>query len=154
MATFNSDLVTSAAERLPSNRLRDGDTANGKLTLATANVTLTGATATSDILQIIPALNLPVDAVVVPQLCSVTCSADPGTTLTLDVGYAANPDAYADGIVLSSGGQVAFTSGTIPAAVGTPVRTDADGAIYATVASASTITNGTILTFIIAYRSK
>jgi hypothetical protein len=154
MATFNSTLVTADAARLMSAGLRDGDDANGKLTVATANVTLTSATAANDILNIIPAGLLPIGAVVVPQLCSVT-SADPGTTLTLDIGYAANPDAYADGITLSAGGQIAFTSGTLPAAVTTPVRiTGAADAIYATVMTANTVTDATVLTFIIAYRSK
>jgi hypothetical protein len=154
MAIFKSDIVTKAESNRVSTGVRDGDDANGKLTLATAHVTLTGATAAADLLEIIPASLLPIGAVVVPQLCSVTCS-DPGTTLTLDIGYAANPDAYADGIVLSSGGQIAFTSGTKPAAVAVPVRITGEAdAIYATVASADTVTNATVLTFIIAYRSK
>jgi hypothetical protein len=154
MATINSTLVTAAGQRLVSAGLRNGDDANGKLTIATANVTLTSATAANDILTIIPEGFIPKGAVVVPQLCSVT-SADPGTTLTLDVGYAANPDAYADGITLSAGGQIAFTSGTLPAAVTTPVRMEGTAdAIYATVMTANTVTDATVLTFIIAYRSK
>lgn len=154
MATFTSDIAAAFATNRLSTGVRNGDDANGKLTVATAQVTLTSATAAADILNIIPAGLLPEGAVVVPQLSSVTCS-DPGTTLTLDVGYAANPDAYADGIVLSAGGQIAFTSGTKPAAVATPNRiVDEDDAIYATVASADTITNNTVLTFLIAYRSK
>ena len=59
------------------------------------------------------------------------------------------------GITLSAGGQIAFTSGTLPAAVTTPVRIEtAADAIYATVMTAATITDGTVLTFLIAYRSK
>ena len=153
MAEFDSNLVTTSEARLVSAGLRDGDDANGKLTVATAEVTLTGSTATNDILNIIPTKYLPIDACVVPQLCSVTCS-DPGTTLTLDVGHTGNADAYADGIALSSGGTIAFCSGTKPSSVETPVRTDDTGAIFATVMSADTITNGTVLTFLIAYRSK
>lgn len=154
MATFTSDIAAAFATNRVSTGVRNGDDANGKLTVATAQVTLTSATDAADILTLIPAGLLPIGAVVVPQLSSVTCS-DPGTTLTLDIGYAANPDAYADGIVLSAGGQIAFTSGTLPAAVTTPVRIEgAADAIYATVMTASTITDATVLTFLIAYRSK
>ena len=154
MPTFNSNIATAFATKKVSTGIRNGDDANGKLTFATANVTIPSTTAANDILNIIPAGLLPIGAVVVPQLCSVT-SADPGTTLTLDIGFAANPDAYADGITLSAGGQIAFTSGTLPAAVTTPVRIEtAADAIYATVMTAATITDATVLTFLIAYRSK
>jgi hypothetical protein len=156
MATFKSTLVQlqEAAALRASDGLRDGDDAFGIVALATATVTLTGATAADDILEIVPAAQVPVGAVVVPQLCSVQCSADPGTTLTLDVGDAGNTDRYADGIVLSAGGQVGFCSTGVPAAAVTPYRITEQGKIYATVASANTITNGTTLTFIIAYRAK
>jgi hypothetical protein len=154
MLTFNSNIATAFATKKVSTGIRNGDDANGKLTVATANVTIPSTLAVNDILNIIPAGLLPIGAVVVPQLCSVTL-ADPGTTLTLDIGYAADPDAYADGITLSAGGQIAFTSGTLPVAVTTPVRIEtAADAIYATVMSAAGINAATVLTFLIAYRSK
>lgn len=157
MATFKSTLVTKqeAARTKPSSGLRDGDDAFGILMLATASVTLTSATAAADIIQIVPPELIPVGAVVVPQLCSVT-SADPGTTLTLDIGDAADADRYADGIVLSAGGQVGFCSALPnPASVAAPFRLTEQAVIQATVlAGASTITDGTVLTFIIAYRAK
>ena len=154
MPTFTSDIAAAFATNRVSTGVVNGDDANGKLTVATAQVTLTSATAANDILTLIPAGLLPIGAVVVPQLSSVTCS-DPGTTLTLDIGDAGDTDAYADGIVLSTGGQVAFTSGTKPAAVASPIRLAAAAdAIYATVMSADTVTNNTVLTFLIAYRSK
>ena len=95
-------------------------------------------------------IDLPVGATLVPHLCSVY-SADPGTTLTIDVGYAANPDAYADGIVLSAGGLVNFTSATAPsgALALEPMTTSQ---LYATVASAGTLTDAVVLTFCIVYR--
>lgn len=156
MATFKSTLVQlqEAAALRASDGLRDGDDAFGIVAIATAVVTLTGATAANDILEIIPEQQVPVGAVVVPQLSSVQCSADPGTTLTLDVGDAGNTDRYADGIVLSSGGLVNFCSTGVPEAAVTPYRITEQGKIYATVASADTITNGTKLTFVIAYRAK
>jgi hypothetical protein len=155
MATFNSDLVTKQAAALlkSSSGVRDGDDFSGSVKLATAHVTLTGSTAADDIINIIPAELVPVGAVVVPQLCTVT-SADPGTTLTLDIGDAANTDRYADGIVLNAGGIINFCSGTKPESVATPYRIPEQAAIYATVMTADTVTNGTVLTFVIAYRSK
>ena len=155
MATFNSDLVTKQAAALlkSSDGVRDGDDFAGNVKMATAHVTLTGSTAAADIINIIPAELVPVGAVVVPQLCTVTCG-DPGTTLTLDIGDALDTDRYADGIALSSGGCINFCTATKPAAVATPYRIPEQAAIYATVASADTITNGTVLTFVIAYRSK
>lgn len=93
---------------------------------------------------------LPVGAALVPHLCSVY-SADPGTTLTLDVGYTANPDAYADNIVLSAGGLVNFTSATAPsgALALEPMTT---GQLYATVATAGTLTDAVVLSFNLVYR--
>ena len=57
---------------------------------------------------------LPAGAIPIPGLSFVDAE-DPGTALEVDVGYASNPDALADGIALSSGGHVLFTSGTMPA---------------------------------------
>jgi len=155
MPTFKSTLVTKqqAARTKPSAGLRNGDEAFGILMIATASVTIPDTLAVNDILEIIPPELIPVGAVVVPQLCSCT-SPDPGTTLTIDVGDAVDPDRYADGIVLSNGLQVGFCSALpIPDAVANPFRLTEQAVIQATVKSASSITN-TVLTFIIAYRAK
>ena len=146
MADFKSDIVT-AKETL---KLSSAQHSTGEiLLLQTAIVTLTGATATNDTIQVI---DLPPGATVVPALSSVTCSADPGTTLTLDVGDAENGDRFADGIVLSAGGQIAFTSGTMPLDAITPARETALNRVVALVASASTITDGTKLIFNLALK--
>lgn len=91
---------------------------------------------------------LPVGATLIPELCTVYC-ADPGTTLTLDVGYAANPDAYADGIVLSAGGLVNFASGTAPSGLALEPMTT--GALIATVASEDAL-NAVTLYFNLVWR--
>jgi hypothetical protein len=155
MATFKSSLVTKqeAARTKPSAGLRDGDEAFGILMLATASVVITGIAA-NDIIEIIPPELVPVGAVVVPQLCSVM-SNDPGTTLTLDIGDAVDPDRYGDGLNLNAGGLVNFCSALpTPDGVHNPFRLTEQAVIQALVVAANAITGGTILTFIIAYRAK
>lgn len=150
MATFKSDIVSkydAARTGLPDG-LVDGDDGGGLVLRAKAIVTLDAATATNDIMELV---DLPPGAVWSPELSSVSCSADPGTALTLDVGTATNPDAYADGIDLASGGQVAFTSGTMPSAVGTTVRQEDVARIIATVKAATAPTAGVKLVFTIVY---
>lgn len=84
-------------------------------------------------------------------LSTVSC-VDPGTTLTLDIGTSSNADVYADGIVLSSGGTIAFGS----AVAGTagdlaPTATTDDTPVIVTIASANTVTASTVLYFTVAY---
>ena len=152
MSNFKSDLITKgeAALLAQSDGVRDGDDLAGVLLIATAIVTLAGTEAANDTIQLV---DLPAGAVVVPQLSHVT-GADPGTTLTLDIGDAGDTDRYADGIVLSAGGQVAFCSATLPAAVAAPYRLTGATRIYATVASAASLTAAVKLVVTIAYRVK
>lgn len=135
-----------------SNNVIPGDDIAGLLLYATASVVVTAGMAAADTIEI---TDIPAEGVVVPQLSHVTCSADPGTTLTMDIGDAADTDRYADGINLGSGGQVAFTSGTMPAAATVPHR-DQTGPtrVIATLATAATLTADTVLAFTIAYRCK
>lgn len=109
--------------------------------------TLAGTEAAADTINLAV---LPVGATLVPQLCSVYC-ADPGTTLTLDVGYAANPDAFADGITLSAGGLVNFSSGTAPSGL-TALEPITTGTVIATVDSANTLTASVVLYFTLVWR--
>lgn len=150
MPNFKSNLVTARESLNYSDKTAvDGIRTGATILLATATITLAGTEDVADTLQL---FDLPTGCEIVPQLSHVTCSADPGTTLTLDIGDAANTDAYADGIALSSGGQVAFCSGTMPAAMATPVLVTENTRIYATVMSASTLTATVKLVFTIAYR--
>jgi len=153
MATILSTLAVLAAAPALSDKLVNGDDANGKLTIATAIVDIGASLAADDILTIIPDQFIPDGAIVVPQLCSVTC-ANPGTTLTLDIGDADDVDRYADGIVLSAGGQIGFASGTIPAGTLVPYRLPVGKGISAIVKSAASISADGKLVFLIAYRSK
>lgn len=163
MANTNSDLITKQAAALTglSGGVVNGDDANGLVLRAQAIVTLPSGVADADTFAI---CDLPPGAVPIPQLSSVACSADPGTTLLLDVGYSdateggstTDADGLADGITLSSGGLVNFCSGTMPAAVATPVRTTRKTRVTAVVptSGASTVTAGVKLVFTIAYAVK
>lgn len=108
---------------------------------------LVGTEAAADVINLCV---LPVGATLLPQLCSVY-SSDPGTTLTLDVGYAANPDAFADGIVLSAGGMINFSSGTAPSGL-TALEPITTGQVTATVDSANTLTAAVVLYFNLVWR--
>lgn len=156
MADFNSNIITKALA-VDSGRqgsgLVDGDDVTGVVLMATVSYTLAATEAANDTIQLV---DLPIGAVVLPQNSYCTTSADPGTTLTLKVGDAADDDRYASGIVMSAGGQVSFTNTNIPAAVATPYRiaTVANQRLVCTVASASTLTSGVVVVFTIAYRVK
>jgi hypothetical protein len=113
--------------------------------------TLLGTEAANDTIQL---FDLPAGSVIIPALCWVTC-ADPGTTLTLDIGDAADPDRYADGIVLSAGGNVNFASTLpVPAGITTPFCPTTTSRVIVTVASANTLTATTVLNFCVVYRIK
>ena len=155
MPTYESAFyATQKPTRANTSRQAAANVASGDLEVATFQYALSSGT--QEVANDLILLGiLPVGAIVVPALCSVY-SADPGTTLTLDVGYEGNPDAFADGIVLSAGGRVEFTSGTAPSGLTpepiTEGTTYPDGTVYATVASASTLTDAVVLTFTIAYK--
>jgi hypothetical protein len=157
MAEFNSTVYTAQkATRANPSRLATQNSASGTIQVAKIPYTLAATEVANDTINLCV---LPAGAIPLPELSSVVCSADPGTTLTLDIGNADNPDGWADGIVLSAGGQVACTNTAIPAWVAdTPIVTDSGFAtagsavIYATVASANTLTASVVLYFNLAYK--
>lgn len=149
MATFKSDLLTAAdSVSVSDQQAIEGDRIGGMVLYAFASYTLAGTEAADDIIAL---ADIPADCVVLPQLSKVTCGADPGTALVLDIGDS-DVDRYADGIALSSGGQVEFTSGTMPVAVATPYRMTAKTRVNAKVITATSLTAAVELTFTIAYR--
>lgn len=151
MANFKSNVIvtqegaSARTQAQPSNYV-------GKLPLAAVCAyTLLGTEAANDTIQL---MDLPAECVLLPQLSSVTC-ADPGAALTLDIGDAADTDRYADDIALLNGGQVGFASTLpVPAGITTPFLPSATSRVYATVKVATTLTPGTVLNFLIAYRIK
>lgn len=75
--------------------------------------------------------------------------------MTLDIGYASNPDGLADGISAATAAQVAFTAGTMPADALVPAPLGAtDTKITATIASlgSGVVTTGGKIAFHIAYK--
>lgn len=119
-------------------------------TVKTLNVqyTLLGTEAAADTLAL---AYLPKNVRLLREGSWVT-SLDPGTTLTLDIGTVADPDIYADGIVLSAGGGINFASAVAGAAANlVPLVTTDNTLIQATIASANTLTAGVILYFTLSY---
>jgi len=147
MSTLQSDIAL-AKGKLGVNGLKDPTQYQGTLHIATAVVDLGSTLAANDIIEL---CTIPAGSRVVSALSYAICHADPGTTLTVDVGNSADTDRYADGMVLSSGGVVNFLTPAIPANITAPARLDESTLIYATVASANTITANSKITFQIAY---
>lgn len=151
MANFKSTTIVRQ-EQLSASLQAEPANLNGKLPLhQRVSYTLLGTEVANDTIQL---FDLPAGAVIVPQDSDVTCL-DPGTTLTLDIGDAADTDRYADGIVMSAGGIVNFcaTAGTtIPAAVVTPFAPTVTTRIIAKIDTAATLTAGVVLYFNIVYR--
>lgn len=152
MASTSSDIYA-----LQITSLTDSSTApnrgdyGGPVHVQHCKITLPSGVADADIFNL---MYLPPSAKVIPGMSRVQCSADPGTTLVLDIGTSADPDAFADGIVLSAGGVVLFDSGsTVTAQAVTPAKLSANTLVFATVptSGASSVTAGVTLTFFIAY---
>lgn len=147
MADTNSDLIAAklAARTSLSAGIVNGDDNGGILTFYNVEVALSGSVAANDTFQLI---DLPPGAVLVPELCSISTTADPGTTLTVDVGDAGDVDRYCDGANLgglSAAGNVTFLAPAMPAAVFTPYRDNDDVTrIYATAATVGTNTACTL----------
>jgi hypothetical protein len=154
MATFETtQYALQKATRTNTSRNATANIASGRVEYANIAYPLAGTEAAADIINLTV---LPAGVIPLPQLSSVTCSADPGTTLTLKVGTAADDDGWANGIVLSAGGQVPCTNTNIPAWVAqTPLVADTgvgNAIVKATVASASTLTAAVVLYFVLAYK--
>lgn len=126
---------------------------SGEVEFAVIPYALAGTEVANDIINL---CLLPKDVRPVPSLSHVMCSADPGTTLTLDIGTTADNDGWADGIVLSNGGKVECVSGTVPAWIAptslVPDSGSGNATIYATVASAAALTADVVLYFVLAYK--
>lgn len=148
MANFDSNLYTAeVAAQADMSQAPNAHDYGGPVMVKECKVTLTSATATNDVARL---FYLPKGARVIPSMSKVQCGADPGTTLTLDVGTTDDTDGFAAAIVLSAGGAIAFDS-TVCAQAVTPVRLTDRLLVSALIKSANTITDGSTLTFWIAY---
>lgn len=147
MPTFDSTIYAREG-KLGAAGLKDPVLYQGKLRFAQATVTVPSTLAANDILNLV---TLPAGAQVVPSQCEAICHADPGTALVLDIGTAANADLFSDGLTLSSGGVVNFTAPVVPEQSTTRVKLTENTPVIATVMTATSITNNSVITFLIAY---
>lgn len=152
MPTFNSTRYTAqvgSAGGSPASAYPLAEFTAGKLRYATIPYSLVGTEAANDIINLV---QLKRGAVVIPSLSRIVCE-DPGTALTIDVGFASNDDALCDGIALTTAHDLAFTAGgTVVAAQYVPVPlVYEDRNIFVTVRTATALTAGAKLLFLIAF---
>ena len=153
MAEFETALYASQdPARVNITRLAPPNVAGGDVEFAVVPYVLDGGEVGSDTIKL--AL-LPAGAIPVPQLTSVACS-NPGTALALEVGNADNADAWGN-FTLSAGGEVRALAAGMPSWVSpTPLvadnDTDANSLIIATVSSATSLTPGVTVYFLLAYK--
>lgn len=94
---------------------------------------------------------LPTGATIIPQLSYVTRRTDPGTALTIDIGYTTDADYFADGVVCDAAGTSVFTTPAVPGQVSAPVTFTAPTQILVTFKTCTTLTAGAVLEFLVAF---
>ena len=124
----------------------------GKLRFAVIEYALAGTETANDTINL---ARLKVGAVVIPSLSRIVHQ-DCGDALTIDIGFLSNDDALCDGAALgTNAGDVTFTgagSVTATAQQYNPVAiASGDEVIFATVKTATNLTAGAKLLFLIAY---
>lgn len=141
--------------RVNTSRLPNPNIGSGQVEFATIPYTTDGNEGTSEPHTIL-LMELPPGTIPMPMLSRVTCSATSGGTLVVDIGTAQDPNGWASGMVLSSGGEVTCNSAA-HAAFNAPTAITADtgatnATVYATISSAATVTAGIVLYFTLAYK--
>lgn len=158
MPTFETaQYALQNEDRVNTGRLAPKNVASGSVEFARIPYVLTAGTdeAAADIINLCV---LPAGAIPMPELSSVVCIGDPGTAFTVDVGTAADPDGWGDGVALTTTGKVEFTAAahTAPAWLAdTPIVADAgsgNAVVYATVVTSTAPNAGVVLNFILAYK--
>lgn len=157
MPTFDSahyDLQDPA--RANTSVAAPSNVASGSVEFAVIPYTLAGTEAANDLINL---CLLPAGIIPIPGLSSMVQGATVGTALTLDIGTAANDDGWGDAVAgLTTDGKVEFTAAAhTPPAWNTATQLVADtgsgnALVYATVKTATSLTAGTVLTFILAYK--
>jgi len=153
MATFRTALITAQIAALTNLAAKANSPQSGRdLKVARVRYPLAGTetNATSDIIEV---LKLPPGAIVLPELCSITCD-DPGTTLTGTLGFkdateTTDPDAFSSAMTLSSGGVVRCTPTVMDS-----IEFENGATVTFSVASDNTLTAAADLWFTIAYSMK
>jgi len=152
MATFETSIYAAQnPDRVNPVRLPAPNLASGEVHMAVVPyVAATEDESTNDVIKL---CILPVGAIPIPGLSFVDCEAMASTQYVVDIGYASNPDAIADGIQLKDAGHILATSGTMPADAITPAPlAAADTTIYASMMTITGITAGKKAVFHIAYK--
>src|SRR5688572_15973596 len=122
-------------DRPKTTRLPNPNQAGGTVQLAVVPYTTDGEELEDDIINL---CILPAGAIPIPGL-SFLEQEDPSTgAVTIDVGFASDPDALADGMDCAAAGHIAFTSAAVPASGLAPAALAAtDTTITATIATAA-----------------
>jgi hypothetical protein len=167
MANTNSDIVTAQAAAAVSYPTTELDVF-GTVLYTQVKVTMPAAVADGDTLTLLPASLCPVGAYLVPQLSSVYAVTDPGTSVLFNVGTVADPDKFADELILTQAGSdimtgtglakyqgnVSFAESKVaPAAIATPYKFTDPEAIIATAGTISSASEA-VLVFLLAFRVK
>ena len=102
---------------------------------------------------------LPAGSIPLPELSRVTCDADPGTVVTLDIGTAANTDGWGDGLAIVAAGTYEFCTSALtqPAWLAehqlvADTLTPGNVKVYATCGTVTAPTAGVNLVFTLAYK--
>lgn len=154
MANTNSNLATLAASVVNDPSATTLGINLGAIVLfARGRVTCPATPTVNDTLTLLAANQLPVGAIVMPELSYIYCVTDPGTALALDIGTASNVDVYADNLSLTAAVTKSdfAASGTAPLGITAPAAVSTQEAVIATVVTSTDVVE-TVLEFAIAYR--
>lgn len=156
MATFTTATYTAQdPARANPSRLLDKNIASGDVEFAIIPYVLAGTEAANDVIDL---CILPAGVIPIPQLSKCTCDTDPGTALTLKVGTAASSTGWAAAVAMTVPGDVAFcvAGATQPVWLpATPLAPDVgsgNAVVFATITTATALTAGAIVYFLLAYK--
>ncbi len=156
MASANSDHYNlQKPDRSRTSLQAPPNVSDGEVIYARIPVSFAGTESAADTVNL---CQLPVGAIPIPALSSVSVLADPGTTLTVDIGNAADPDGWCDGANVAAVGLVNCLAPAIPAYESTVTTLAADSGaddglttIYATWATVGSNSAATFI-FNLAYK--
>lgn len=153
---FSTDHYTlTKPDRANTSRLGPSNVSSGRVEFMDITYTIpaSSAPATGDTLNL---CELPEGVIPLPHLSSIVCSADPGTTLIIDIGTAVVADGWCDGAVCDAGKQVMCNSAVAADwNLATPLVADTgskNATVYATFDTISTLTAGVVIHFFLAYK--
>lgn len=158
MATLETaQYALEKSTRANTSRLATANVSSGDIQYAIIKYALTGSEASADVLNL---CILPAGIIPVPELSTVVVSADPGTTLTIDVGTDEDLDGWADGVALgavTTPVPTPFTTPALPAwgITNTAIAADTNSGnaiVKATLVTVSAPTAAVVLKFVLAYK--